>query len=70
MTDRPTGCQKIILATHIPNGLPVLQDLLEFFVSAQNCALPTLSDFFKIKKHTKNQNLKYFTCNLCSAQAL
>jgi len=48
MTDRPAGCQKIILATHVPNGLPVLQDLLEFFVSAQNCALPTLSDL-KIK---------------------
>jgi hypothetical protein len=51
MTDRPTGWQNIILVTYIPNDLPVLPDLLEFFVSAQNCALPTLSDFLKIKKH-------------------
>jgi hypothetical protein len=51
MTERPTRCQNIILVTYIPNGLHVLPDLLEFFVSAQNCALPTLSDLKKKKKH-------------------
>jgi hypothetical protein len=45
--DRCTSCQKIVLATHIPNELPILPDLLELFVSAQIIILQSSAWFLK-----------------------
>jgi hypothetical protein len=44
-TNRCTGCEKIVLRTHIPMG-PVLPDLLEFFVSPQIIILQSSAWFF------------------------
>ncbi len=46
-TNRCTGCEKIVLATHIPNELPILPYLLECFVSAQIIILQSSAWLFK-----------------------
>ncbi len=52
MTDRPTGCQNIILVTYIPNGLPVLVcTRSEYMFGKQRCSLKDVFSYILLHFH-------------------